>query len=58
MIQSDKLRLSRFRKAYPQLDEVEDEYILKFLGLSKKTKKWIDDSIKRKLKSLRQEVIF
>lgn len=58
MTQIDKTRLNRFRKAYPELNAIEDEYVIKLLGLSEKTKKWVDASIKRKLKSLRQEIIF
>lgn len=52
MVQKNKDRVRRFKKAYPELDCVEDEHILRLIDTERHIKKMVDKDLKSRIKCL------
>lgn len=52
MNQINKNRINRFRKAYPEMEDVEDVYILRLINKNKEAKRLVDLRLKERIGEL------
>lgn len=49
-------RIERFKRAYPEMADVEDVYILKLLGHDKKVRQKLDADLRNRLSDIEPKV--